>query len=212
MARKKKIIITVAVIAAVCGAVALGWHSLMSFDVTTDISDYIDTDEFEGTYGLHVFPDEARKEDVMEYYYAYRDIFFDPDVQLYLRCKYTPERYAEECERLSQISVSHEGQTHRIQYNTEDYTFPAYEAIHGYDCSYEYALLNEEEYTIEYVYLQFIREENIAFDRDRLPDDYFEGVYSGGESMQNLNIYAFPMSGPAPDFAPDFKFGDYIVE
>ena len=72
--------------------------------------------------------------------------------------------------------------------------------------------MNEEEYTIEYVYLQFIREENIAFDRDRLPDDYFEGVYSGGESMQNLNIYAFPMSGPAPDFAPDFKFGDYIVE
>lgn len=142
MARKKKIIITVAVIAAVCGAVALGWHSLMSFDVTTDISDYIDTDEFEGTYGLRVFPDEARKEDVMEYYYAYRDIFFDPDVQLYLRCKYTPERYAEECERLSRISVSHEGQTHRIQYNTEDYTFPAYEAIHGYDCSYEYALLN----------------------------------------------------------------------
>ena len=34
----------------------------------------------------------------------------------------------------------------------------------------EYALLNEAEYAIEYVYLQFIREENIAFDRDRLPD------------------------------------------
>ena len=48
--------------------------------------------------------------------------------------------------------------------------FPAYEAICGYDCSYEYALLNEAEYAIEYVYLQFIREENIAFDRDRLPD------------------------------------------
>ena len=57
MARKKKVIITVAVSAAICGAVALGWHSLMSFDVTTDISDYIDTDEFEGTYGLRVLPD-----------------------------------------------------------------------------------------------------------------------------------------------------------
>ncbi len=30
--------------------------------------------------------------------------------------------------------------------------------------------MNEAEYAIEYVYLQFIREENIAFDRDRLPD------------------------------------------
>ena len=209
--KRKKLIITFAVIVILIAAAFVGCRALTSFDVTTDLSHYVDKKEFEGHSGLRIFPDEVRKKDAMEYYYAHRYILFDPDIQLYLRCKYTPQNYAKECERLSRVSVSYDGRTNTVSYNTNDYAFPAYEAIRANDCTYEYALLNEEEYTIDYVYLQFIPEEDVVFDHEKLPEGYREND-SGTESLENLNIYQFKidLKGEKPDFDEDFDPGYHI--
>lgn len=194
MSKKKRNIIIAAML--VCGLLVFAVaHSPFVTHATSSIDNYVDKEKFEGSSGLLVFPDQVREEDVEDYYYSHRHIIFDPDIQLYLRCRYSKEDFRKECERLAGILVEHEGKVNAVRYNMDDYVLPAYEAINGFDHCYEYALVDESSRTIDYVFLQQINDvEDIVFSKDRLPDTYGED-----QGLDGFCIYAFSLEGDDMD-------------
>lgn len=85
--------------------------------------------------------------------------FFDTDGYIILHARYSEEDYSDEVERLSGITCTlyHERYTvtKKIKYDEENYQMPAYVAVDGFDYSYEYALLNDAENSITYIYLSY---------------------------------------------------------
>ena len=185
------IFLAFAIPAGILGAITL---PLWITHTSEDISDY-DRDSFKGDSGFLIFPEEVREDRVTEYYYSYREGLFDEDVQLYLQCEYTPEEFQEECLRLEQAHVIYRdgGQRRRngTRYNTGDYMLPAYEAIQGVDHAYEYALLDEENGRIDYIFLQFVDEDDLVFAREKLPYGYGRD-YTVDPKLSPYNMYAFP--------------------
>ena len=185
------IFLAFAIPAGILGAITL---PLWITHTSEDISDY-DRGSFKGDSGFLIFPEEVREDRVTEYYYSYREGLFDEDVQLYLQCEYTPEEFQEECLRLEQAHVIYRdgGQRRRngTRYNTGDYMLPAYEAIQGVDHAYEYALLDEENGRIDYIFLQFVDEDDLVFAREKLPYGYGRD-YTVDPKLSPYNMYAFP--------------------
>lgn len=175
------IFLAFAIPAGILGAITL---PLWITHTSEDISDY-DWDSFKGDSGFLIFPEEVREDRVTEYYYSYREGLFDEDVQLYLQCEYTQEEFQEECRRLEQAHVIYRdgGQRRRngTRYNTGDYMLPAY----------EYALLDEENGRIDYIFLQFVDEDDLVFAREKLPYGYGRD-YTVDPKLSPYNMYAFP--------------------
>lgn len=187
MKNKKWIILIIALI------LLLGISAWIMFgpgkaEVITDTDCYLEKENFQGKSGLKLFPDEIDSVQSATYYYYYRDKFLDNSAQIYLRCIYSEEEFQKECDRLTQITVSYRGETHTPQYNIGDYKMPTYEAIRAADHCYEYALVDEKNHSIEYIFLQFIPAKNVVFSQDKLPA-YYEDK---GEKSYSYNIYAFP--------------------
>ncbi len=166
----------------------------------TDISQYVDKAEFKGYSGLALFPDSVDESVVDQYFYDFQDTMFDPTVQIYLKCTYTQEAFDAECQRMAGESITSDGVTHTVQYNQEDYLLPAYEAIHGSNFCYEYALVDEDNCSIQYLFLQFVTKEDMVFDTKLLPDDYLDSIdlpddYDADDTSIGFDIYAFPFGG-----------------
>jgi len=129
-----------------------------------------------------LFPDTITGLNVVDYYciYDYSERF-----EIFLSVQYTPKDYADETDRLS--AVKHNGE---ILYTTEHFSYPAYATALGYnnDCS-EYALLDEEQCCIYYVYLQGLRLRDV-----RMPAEYLPYGYSGYGRVEGINftIYNTP--------------------
>lgn len=184
---KKKVFVVIACVLLVVLVMGVwGMFGSGNEEVVTDAECYLDKEKFQGNSGLKVFPDQIDVEGTEKYYYSYQDKFLDSSAQIYLRCVYSEEEFQKELDRLSQASLSHEGEVHMLQYNTTNYKAPAYEAIRAADHCYEYALLDESEGIIEYIFLQFTPEKEIVFDQSSLPDGYEK------DEKNPYNIYAFP--------------------
>lgn len=115
--------------------------------------------------GFVVFPDRLLcGEEDTEFYYFYQDTWDDPTVQVYLKCQYDEETYAAEITRLKSLT--------KLRYEDSDrFPFPAYMAINGAGCSYEYALAGSDRQMI-YIFTSYVHEDKIAFDKQYLPKDY----------------------------------------
>ena len=181
------VLLSVGILGGVFGTITLPlWIS----HVSEDASAY-DRDALEGHSGFAIFPEELAEEQVQEYYYFYREGLFDADVQLYIQCAYSQKDFQAECERLEQAHVSYQRRTHGTRYNTRDYMLPAYEAIQGVDHTYEYALVDEEHLTIEYVFLQFVDAQDVVFEKEKLPYGYGRD-YTVDDNLHPYDMYAFP--------------------
>lgn len=121
------------------------------------------------------------------FYYKYKDAFLDPVCQIYLKCEYDLPTYKNETERLSQIREEYQGRIQKINYNTKDFRYPAYVTIFENDGCYEYALLDEENYSIIYIFLQWTEEKNIEFADIYLPYNYNCAV----STDRSFFIYSF---------------------
>ena len=167
---------------------------------TTDQSQY---GRFSGHYegeeadrfaGLFVFPKMlSTQAENVEYYYGANPMFFDHSYEIYLQATYPKDIYEKEKERLSDIEctikINAEGDkvTNHIQYTEEQSPYPVYVAICDYDGIYEYALLDEDNCRIIYVYMQYCDGENV-------PEEYWlvkndsraESVWYKGEDDFNL--------------------------
>ena len=185
------IFLAIAIPTGVFGAITFPlWITHTSEDIST-----YNRDAFEGHSGFLIFPEKIKEDQVTEYDYSYREGLFDADVQLHLQCKYSPEEFQEERLRLEQVHVIYrengQRQRHGTRYNTKDYMLPAYETIQGVDHTYEYALLDEENHIIDYIFLQSMDEENVSFEKEKLPYDYGRD-YEADENLNPYDMYAFP--------------------
>lgn len=95
--------------------------------------------------------------------YRYGDRLFDPECQIFLECTYGVEHFQAELERL--------GRLRNLEYNTEDFQYPAYVKTNSREHCFEYALVTDED-TIVYVFLQYMRRDEIRFSWEYLPDNY----------------------------------------
>ena len=79
-----------------------------------------------------------------------------------------------------------------IKYDEEMYTFPAYIAIDGFGSKYEYALLNEKEHVITYLYLAYPGKDQF----EKYPDYVKENHSSYNKSgLDCFTIYAHSFDG-----------------
>ena len=164
------IVIRVMFVAGViCFAVQDGWKH---FYTSTDINDYGVFEEFDGYSKLDIFPKQLSDNmEVYKYFYYYADTFLDPTAQIYLACSYEEDDYLKEIERLEGIQEEYEGRIQPIVYDKDSFLYPACVAINYDNHCYEYALLIGEG-KIAYVFLQFIKEEDIVFPAEYLPKEY----------------------------------------
>ncbi len=150
-------------------AVQDGWKDNY---ISTDINDYGIFEGFGGYSKLDIFPEQLTDNiKIHDYSYYYADTFLDPTAQIYLECSYEKDDYLKEIERLKGIQEEYEDRIQTIVYDTDSFSYPAYVTIDADNHCYEYALLLGEE-RIAYVFLQFIREEDIVFPTEYLPKEY----------------------------------------
>lgn len=150
-------------------AVQDGWKN---YYTSTNINDYGVFEAFDGYSKLDIFPKQLSDNmEVYKYSYYYADTFLDPTAQIYLECSYEEDDYLREIERLEGVQEEYDGRIQSIVYDTDSFSYPAYVTIDADNHCYEYALLIEEG-KIAYVFLQFIKEEDIAFPMEYLPKKY----------------------------------------
>ncbi len=178
--KDKKVIIVTAVSILLCVAmiaiILVFTHSMVGdVDVSTDdIQDYGKWDLSRDYTNLSIFPAEvpASATEVM-YRYKYQSGYNRPMCQIYLECKLEQQEFQAEVERLSSLSyTTAAGQTNSVQYNTTDFSYPAYVTMLGYDFAYEYALVMEQDQTIVYIFTMNTLEKNVKFEESYLPEDF----------------------------------------
>ena len=123
-----------------------------------------------------IFPEEIPAEaEEVEYYYQYESGWDRPMSQIYLSYRLNENAYATEQERLSSLTYTDRtGETRSVEYDTTSVGYPAYVTIAGYDFCYEYALLNEKEHTIVYIYAMNTVSDDLQFNDEFLPNYYME--------------------------------------
>lgn len=157
---------------------------------TSNINDYGTFKNFKGYSNLYIFPKEMSDSAKIEsYYYYHRDTIFDATCQIYLEYSLPKEEFDAEVSRLSKISERYENTNYinadnKIVYDTNNFIYPAYVAIFNNNHCYEYALLNEEESKIICVFTQFIKPDDVKFDKKYLPLNFEDG-----KSDESFNIY-----------------------
>ena len=116
----------------------------------------------------------AEAEEV-EYYYQYESGWDRPMSQIYLSYRLNENAYATEQERLSSLTYTDRtGEPRSVEYDTTSFGYPAHVTIAGYDFCYEYALLNEKEHTIVYIYAMNTVSDDLQFNDEFLPNYYME--------------------------------------
>ncbi len=179
---KKKVAI-ICVIIFVVASFSIFWTK----DTTiTDVEKYRQWDDSGIQGGLEIFPEFISKPDNTEYYYNLSKGLFDNGIQIYLKSTLDKEEFEKEVERLSKVTNQYEGKKQKIEYKTKGFNYPAYVSIYNFDSEYEYALVDEKNLTISYIYLQYIDDKEIMFDKTEMPNDYREG-------KDSFNIYAYQL-------------------
>ncbi len=109
------------------------------------------------TGDLSLFPDDLGDAEPVSYTVHLVTDLFDTDGYIVFRCRYDADSLEKEVERMKKISCSldHNDKvlTKTVLYDEEQFYFPAYVAIDGYDSEYEYALIDRDSSEIIYVYL-----------------------------------------------------------
>ncbi len=158
---------------------ALALSNLAKGDTRERSQDTADYREWSGpgkyTHFL-IFPEEIPAEaEEVEYYYQYESGWDRPMSQIYLSYRLNENAYATEQERLSSLTYTDRtGEPRSVEYDTTSFGYPAYVTIAGYDFCYEYALLNEKEHTIVYIYAMNTVSDDLQFNDEFLPNYYME--------------------------------------
>lgn len=179
------LVVTVIRILLVAGVIVFAVQEGQKDSYTsTDINEYMSFDDFRGHSKLDIFPEQISGDmEAQEYFYCYADTFLDSTAQIYLECSYGQDAYSNEIQRLAGIREEYKEKVQTVVYDTESFSYPAYVAINAEDHCYEYALLLGDN-RIAYVFLQFIKEEEIAFPVEYLPEGY-------EEEKEGYSIYVF---------------------
>ena len=143
---------------------------------SSDVADYRSWSLSEQYSHLLIFPETvpAGSRDTA-YYYRYESGYTRPMCQIYLSCYLDGETYAAEVERLAALAYESRSSGYQtVRYDETSFSCPAYVTIEGYDFCYEYALTDEGEKRIVYVYAMNTIREDIKFEEELLPDYFME--------------------------------------
>ncbi len=196
-----------AVIASFVGALLLGIFVLGIFSLGGESYATIDTDNY-GIYeghieaerqdlfsGLYIFPERiSQNASVIDYFYSCEGGGFDNSYQQFLKCTYSQEEYNAEINRLKNITceipVRSGPVVNTVEYSDVKFSSPAYITAYASHGMFEYALCNDADKTIVYVYLQLIGNDDVVFNREYLPLEYQDGKpLLEDVSFSNTNIY-----------------------
>lgn len=209
-----KIIIAVLIVAHIASTILI----IRAFKVyTTDepyrygiVSGNVATEEKERKSGLLILPklkpDGSIK--VENYYYSCKEAFLTNEYQLFAEISMSREDYLKEVERLENIKIKYVGnqEEYKDMVNTsyideENFNYKAIVTIYSdFGNNYEYALLDENNNRIIYVYLQSVGTNDIKFDKEYLPiskQQDKEPDYAENEEDKDFgySIYQFRLEG-----------------
>ena len=168
-------------------------------ELITGIENY-DKDYYINKYGgdldsnLSIFPNDISKLIDPLFYSSLKTNLFDTDGYILLITKYNEIDFNNEIDRLSKINITinencypnSNTYTNYIVYDENSYDYPAYITIDGFSNTYEYALINENDYEIIYVYLSYPSINNINYNKYLKKD---KSVYSKLKTIEFYSIY-----------------------
>lgn len=150
---------------------------------------------------LFLFPDDSEGAMTAEFVSSTRTGIFDTDGYFILTASYDEEHMASEVERLSNVTCTIKNTdgssiTNKVIYDENMYNYPAYIASDGYDYMYEYALIDEADSRIIYVFLSFPELDRLDAYRDYLKKDLSEYEFADGvNTLENFCIYSHSFNG-----------------
>lgn len=162
--------------------------------VTTNTEDYGDFRGFRGFSNLDIFPEKLLKsaQNINFYYNDDSSPIFDDSCQIYLKCSYNKREYISEIQRLKSIKEKYQEIEQKTWEDNQNFKFPSVVAIYNNNHCYEYALLDESNFSIIYIFLQFVYKDKIIFDNNFLPNNYVNPDDIIDNSKEGKSIYLFP--------------------
>lgn len=120
---------------------------------------------------LSIFPFDNSKFVEADFSSFMKKNLFDSDGYILLISKYSQEDFVNEINRLKALSITiydsckNDADTYinYVKYDEKSYKYPAYITIDGFGNTYEYALINEDELKIIYVYLAYPEINNMKY-------------------------------------------------
>ena len=178
----------------------LGLTSLSNLspkDNITGIDNYQKTyyiDKYGGDLdsNLMVFPDDTNNLINPTFSSSLQTNLFDTDGYIILKTKYSYEDFNNEVSRLSNLFMTinescypdSRKYTNYVKYDTKSYDYPAYITIDGFDSTYEYALINESNLEIIYLYLSYPSTNNKNYNK------YLKKDKTEYKHLDNLQLYS----------------------
>lgn len=153
-------------------------------------------EEFSGDMTSHffLFPDDLKDTEDAEFWYEYKTGLFDTDGSFFLSAVYSEEDFANEIERISEITCTVndgvEDITQAVIYDEDMYNYPAYIAIDGYTHNYEYALIDHDNNRIVYVLLGYPDYDELSEYSDYLKTDPDAYDLENGTTLERFCIYS----------------------
>ena len=209
MKKQKQIIITSLIVISILFLLfiikmilVLGLFGLTSLSPTKEINgiDNYDKNYYIKEYGgdldsnLSIFPDDKNILKDASFISSFKTNLFDTDGYILLVSKYDKEDFDNEIERLKELNMTiyencrkkSKSFKNSVKYDTESYNYPAYITIDGFGSTYEYALINEDELEISYIYLSYPSTDNRAYYKYLKTD---KSIYSKDNKMKMYSMY-----------------------
>lgn len=155
---------------------------------------HIDNEGMDIRSGLFIFPESIEELTDIEYKYDCKKGLLDNSYMIYLKGRYSDkDAYEKEIMRLENISCSIETSektvVNKIQYSDTLFDYPSYVTVYNTNLSFEYALADEKNNSVIYIYLKQCE------GADFLPEEYLPIEFKEKSMMnydlkwENQNIY-----------------------
>ena len=158
--------------------------------IITDVDEYsaifdIKYPEKHIDYETKLFPKTIDNLDVQKYEFIHKTYsLFGTGWQIVLDIRYDNDSFSEEVERIKSLCKNSP-----IYGISEHFENQAYATVwKNYNC-YEYAIVDEKNSQIAYVYLQLVPPEKITIEKKYIPKDYDELYRFGDEKTHIFSIY-----------------------
>ena len=157
------------------------YHEEITYDNPSDNSKIIDLTEIREKESLEIFPKNIDKNNTDNYYFNWElDFVGSASVEYFCSVKYNKDDYHAEIQRLENFKATNTDES--LHYDESTFCFPAYVAVLGYYDTNAYALVDENEHTIHYIYISLVRKNQLKLDNAYLPDGYTDLGNVNGQS------------------------------
>ena len=149
---------------------------------------------------LSIFPDNKDNLIDAEFSSSLQTNLFDSDGYILLKTKYNKNDFDSEIERIENLSATiyencksnAASYTNYVKYDDKSYDYPAYITIDGFGHTYEYALIDGDNFEITYVYLSYPKIDDSNY-MEYLKKD--KSIYKESNTMNKYSMYNHSFDG-----------------